>query len=35
LKALEIKKKILGEEHVEYASSLDNLSGTLYELGDY
>jgi hypothetical protein len=35
LKALEIKKKILGEENVEYASFLDNLSGTLYELGDY
>jgi hypothetical protein len=35
LKALEIIKKILGEEHVDYASTLGNLSVTLEKLGDY
>jgi hypothetical protein len=35
LKALEIIKKNFGEEHVEYSSTLGNLSVTLYKLGDY
>jgi tetratricopeptide (TPR) repeat protein len=35
LKALEIEKKNYGEEHVQYASTLGNLSGTLEKLGDY
>jgi hypothetical protein len=35
VKALEIKKKNFGEEHVHYALTLDNLSGTLEKLGDY
>jgi hypothetical protein len=35
VKALEIEKKNFGEEHVEYASTLGNLSGTLEKLGDY
>ena len=34
-KALEIKKKVLGEEHPDYAMSLNNL-GILYKItGDY
>jgi hypothetical protein len=32
---LEIKKKHYGEDHVEYASSLHNLSIELSNLGDY
>jgi hypothetical protein len=35
VKALEIKKKNFGEEHVEYASTLGNLSVTLRMLGEY
>jgi hypothetical protein len=35
VKALEIFKKNFGEEHVQYASTLGNLSGTLEMLGDY
>jgi tetratricopeptide (TPR) repeat protein len=35
LKALEIFKINFGEEHTVYASSLGNLSGILYYLGDY
>jgi hypothetical protein len=35
LKALELNKKNFGEEYVEYASTLSNLSGTLYLLGEY
>jgi hypothetical protein len=35
MKALEIKKKNYGEEHVDYASTLGNLSITLEMLGDY
>jgi hypothetical protein len=35
LKVLEIKKKHYGEDHVEYAKTLHNLSNRLSELGDY
>jgi hypothetical protein len=35
MKTLEIKKKNFGEEHVEYASTLVNLSCTLEKIGDY
>jgi hypothetical protein len=35
VKALDIEKKNFGEEHVQYASTLNNLSGTLRILGDY
>ena len=35
LKALEIKKKAFGEEHVQYAITLDNLSSAMHDLGDY
>jgi hypothetical protein len=35
MKALEIKKKNFGEEHIEYAFTLGNLSSTLDKLGDY
>jgi tetratricopeptide (TPR) repeat protein len=35
LKALEIKKRSFGEDHVEYAITLGNLSGVLKDLGDY
>jgi hypothetical protein len=35
LKALEIKKKHYGEDHVEYAGILGNLSNLLSRLGDY
>jgi hypothetical protein len=34
-KALEIKKKQYGEDHVEYATTLGNLSGVLSNLGEY
>jgi tetratricopeptide (TPR) repeat protein len=34
-KTLEIKKKNLGQEHIEYASTLGNLSIVLEKLGDY
>ena len=33
--AMEIKKKVLGEEHPSYATSLDNLAGYYDELGNY
>jgi CHAT domain-containing protein/tetratricopeptide (TPR) repeat protein len=33
--ALEIRKKALGEEHLDYASSLNNLGILYYEMGDY
>jgi hypothetical protein len=32
---LEIKKKIFGENHFEYAKTLQNLSLRLSELGDF
>jgi hypothetical protein len=35
LKVLEIKNKQYGEDHVEYARTLHNLSNRLCELGDY
>jgi hypothetical protein len=35
LKALEIKKKLYGEDHVEYVRTLENLSNELSGLGDY
>jgi hypothetical protein len=35
LKALEINKKHYGEDHVEYARTLENLSNLLGQLGDY
>jgi hypothetical protein len=35
LKALEINKKHYGEDHVEYARTLKNLSNLLGQLGDY
>jgi hypothetical protein len=35
LKALEIKKRSYGEDHVEYARILGNLSSVLMNLGDY
>jgi hypothetical protein len=35
LKALEINKRSYGEDHVEYARTLDNLSIVLKDLGDY
>jgi hypothetical protein len=33
--ALEINKRIYGENHVEYARNLENLSNVLMYLGDY
>jgi tetratricopeptide (TPR) repeat protein len=35
LKVLKIKKKIFGEDHVEYAMTLQNLSNVLSDLSDY
>jgi hypothetical protein len=35
LKALEINKKSYGEDHVQYAQTLENLSIALSKLGDY
>jgi tetratricopeptide (TPR) repeat protein len=35
LKALEINKRSYGENHVEYARNLGNLSIVLMDLGDY
>jgi hypothetical protein len=35
LKALEIKKKHYGEDHVDYAKTLSNLSILSSQLGDY
>jgi hypothetical protein len=35
LKALEINKRSFGEDHVEYARTLNNLSNVLRDLGDY
>jgi tetratricopeptide (TPR) repeat protein len=34
-KALEIQKKHFGEDHIEYATCLGNLSGVLRNMGDY
>ena len=34
-KALEIKKKHYGEDHVYYATTLGNLCSVLRDLGDY
>jgi tetratricopeptide (TPR) repeat protein len=35
VKALEIKKKKYGEDHIEYAITLQNLCGTRDNLGEY
>jgi hypothetical protein len=35
LKALEINKGSYGENHVEYAMNLENISNVLKNLGDY
>jgi tetratricopeptide (TPR) repeat protein len=35
LKALKIKKKHYGEDHVEFARTLENFSLTLMSLGEY
>jgi hypothetical protein len=35
MKALEIFKRSFGEDHVQCATTLDNLSNVLFELGDY
>jgi hypothetical protein len=35
MKAIEINKRNFGEDHVEYARTLSNLSITLIRLGDY
>jgi tetratricopeptide (TPR) repeat protein len=35
LKALEINKRSFGEDNVQYATTLGNLSGVLLNLGDY
>jgi tetratricopeptide (TPR) repeat protein len=35
LKAIEIKKRSFGEDHVEYARTLENLSSVLLNLGDF
>jgi hypothetical protein len=35
LKALEINKRSYGEDHVEYATTLENLSIVFRNLGDY
>jgi hypothetical protein len=35
LKALEINKRSFGDDHVQYAMTLENLSIVLSDLGDY
>jgi hypothetical protein len=35
LKALEINKRSYGEDHVNYARTLENLSNVLSDLGDF
>jgi hypothetical protein len=35
LKVIEIKKKHYGEDHIEYAKTLQNLCNTLNNLGEY
>jgi hypothetical protein len=35
LKALEINKRSFGEDHVQYAHTLENLSIALRDMGDY
>jgi hypothetical protein len=35
LKALEINKRSYGDNHVNYANNLENLSSVLQNLGDY
>jgi tetratricopeptide (TPR) repeat protein len=35
LKALEINKRSFGEDHVNYATTLENLSTVLRVMGDY
>jgi hypothetical protein len=35
LKALEINKRSFGEDHVQYAKTLENLSTVLCYLGEY
>jgi hypothetical protein len=35
LKALEITKRSFGEDHVQYVTTLENLSGVLRDMGDY
>jgi tetratricopeptide (TPR) repeat protein len=34
-KAKEINQKFYGEDHPEYAKTIENLSNTLSDLGDY
>jgi hypothetical protein len=34
LKALEIKKRSFGEDHAEYARTIENLSNALSDLGE-
>ena len=33
--ALEIRKQVLGENHPDYAASLNNLAGLYQPMGDY
>jgi hypothetical protein len=35
LEALEINKRSFGEDHVQYAKTLGNISTVLRDLGDY
>jgi tetratricopeptide (TPR) repeat protein len=35
LKVLEIQKKNLGDDHIKYATTLNNLCITLEKLGDF
>ena len=35
MKALKIDKNYYGEDHIEYAKTLQNLSNTQYKLGNY
>jgi hypothetical protein len=35
MKALEINKRVYGENHVKYAWNIENLSKVLMDLGDY
>jgi hypothetical protein len=35
MKIVEIKKRNFGEDHIEYANSLENLSIVMLDLGDY
>jgi tetratricopeptide (TPR) repeat protein len=35
MKVLELKKKLFGENHAYYATSLNNFCNALYNLGEY